>query len=72
MQLRDQSEDRPQSNNIIVGKQTPNGVKFGVLGRDGQYAVEPVYPAQSAVAIAALADEYDRKGGLGASFLSTF
>jgi len=45
-----------------------------VLGRDNQYAVEPVYPAQSAVQIAILADEYDRSQGrsVARSFLSTF
>lgn len=74
MNFRDQSEDRAQSDNIIVGVDTPTGLKFGVLGRDNQFVVEPEYTAENAVAFAIEADEYDRSQGrsVARSFLSTF
>lgn len=57
--LRDQSEDRAQSRCIVFGKETPNGVRYGVKGRDGEDVIPPTFSAEVATAWAIEADNVD-------------
>ena len=59
MKTRDQSEDRQQSRYIVFGKETAEGVRYGVKARTGEVLMAPVQDADIATAWAANQDKLD-------------